>query len=660
MTGQEGLFDKDFSDKDLLGKDLMERGFQLAYFILPDRLTAVRIVAGAMNKLKAQSGRESRRTYWRDKHLKRGITRITRNEQDALQWLIFYEADRYEEEQEKSGGATLRDLVVRYIKNLVRMTTAMSSFHVNVGLQRLLHNYSTAETQRVYETVTERYLGADEYRRAKSVLMNKLEKRFGGLLRTIRAGHGELRFEVEQDQSLWAALVETCLKIFTPWSTHHACPVPSDYNASPEKLPQRLSGKGPDQVDPNDVEINRCHAFIDPICYGRLMRALTFDAPGQRLALPRFFMDINSNDSTGRPTQPPTLAPDERKQIMDELSAQDKRRKNASVQSVSLVVDGMERARLDLHNPDLHNQSGATFTAIEIEEGAELIELRAQQESGDLLLAVQPVLYEQGHGIAPLRIILFRQGWRKFALEIVPGPQTAEGPRHAAVKLSYTANPLAEFLHAGLLHAGLLDSDGDRQAWSSGTRFSRTRYAAGALALVTVGWGLGIATHMRMQKPQTVAALPLLTPATQMKPTEPVVALENRKNIPQVSAALSFVLVPDEDVVRTVGSAGYPSVSLPSQPVVVNLELPIDSAHVKKSFRASLKEFQSHREILSESHLKAKKTAKRSSVLFALPSVMLENRQDYAVDLSATSPEGASEDVGSYTFRAVRILDNKR
>jgi hypothetical protein len=46
-------------------------------------------------------------------------------------------------------------------------------------------------------------------------------------------------------------------------------------------------------------------------------------------------------------------------------------------------------------------------------------------------------------------------------------------------------------------------------------------------------------------------------------------------------------------------------------------------------------------------------------VLFSLPSVLLENQQDYAVDLSAGSSEGAYEDVGSYTFHAVRVLDKK-
>src|SRR5262249_62321255 len=105
---------------------------------------------------------------------------------------------------------------------------AMSSFYVNIGLYRLLHNYSTADAQRSYETITERYLGADEYRRAKAVLMDKLERRFGRYIRTIRTQHGERRFEAWENQQRWADLVGSCLTLFIPWSTRQSCPVSSD------------------------------------------------------------------------------------------------------------------------------------------------------------------------------------------------------------------------------------------------------------------------------------------------------------------------------------------------------------------------------------------------------------------------------------------------
>src|SRR5258708_29782080 len=106
----------------------MEKGFRLAHFIVPDRPTAIAILVRAMNKLETQRGQESKRNYWRDKYLKRWITRVTRDDGDTLQWLIYFESDYYEKQQEESGEPTTKDMVVRFIKNLVRITTAMSSF----------------------------------------------------------------------------------------------------------------------------------------------------------------------------------------------------------------------------------------------------------------------------------------------------------------------------------------------------------------------------------------------------------------------------------------------------------------------------------------------------------------------------------------------------
>src|SRR5450755_604665 len=180
--------------------DLSQRGFRLAYFVVRDRSSAIQIVTKAWNKLNARSKQESKRAYWRDKYLKRWVSKISRTDCDTLQWLIYFECEDYEKRQEQCGWVTAEALVIRYVKSVVQMTTGMSSFYVAIGLHRLVHDYSTAEIQRVYELVTERYLGADEYRRAKRFVMNKLALRFGDLLKTVTVAHGEVRFELSEDQ----------------------------------------------------------------------------------------------------------------------------------------------------------------------------------------------------------------------------------------------------------------------------------------------------------------------------------------------------------------------------------------------------------------------------------------------------------------------------
>ncbi|HET9792469.1 MAG TPA: hypothetical protein VFR08_14320, partial [Candidatus Angelobacter sp.] len=415
--------------------DLWERGFQLAYFLFPERGTALRILTGALNKLHVQRGRETRRSYWRDKHLKRGITRITRDESDALQWLIFSESDAVEKQQEQDRPALPAELAVRYIKNLVRMTTAMSSFYVNIGLHRLLYNYSTAETQRVYESVTERFLGADEYRRAKSALMKKLHKRFA-TLKTCRTQHGELRFEPCPQQEAWARLVDICLRNFTPWSTLQACPVPQDYDAARDKLPSRLSGNGGERVDLNQVEINRCHAFIDPVCDSRLMEALLLQPPQERLALPRFYMENQDTNNDRTPSGPISgLTPEEREDISKELSGQSTRRKQAQPQSIIVVVDGEERARLQLKTGDKQT--------IQLEEGDELIEVRTRFADQDLLLAIHPVAYTESRGLAAAQECIWRGQFGTLNLVIEPAGSAGEAPALATATFDFRPHAFA-------------------------------------------------------------------------------------------------------------------------------------------------------------------------------------------------------------------------
>src|SRR5215469_4830391 len=170
-------------------QDFLQHGFSLAYFIFPHRTAALRILTGAINKLKSKTGQERKRAYWRDKFLKSHITRITRNEEDTLQWLIYLESDSDEKTQEALGRSSVEEMVVRYVKSLIRLSTGMSSFYVNVAIHRLLYSYTTSETQKLYEVVADHYREADEYRRAKRLLMLRLESRFGAQIRATKADH---------------------------------------------------------------------------------------------------------------------------------------------------------------------------------------------------------------------------------------------------------------------------------------------------------------------------------------------------------------------------------------------------------------------------------------------------------------------------------------
>jgi len=328
----------------------LEKGFELAYFLAQDRTSAIEILAGALDKLSVQCRREKRRFYWRYNHACQPIRRITHQELDAFQWLIMFESEPYERAQEQRGSHSLRDMVVRYIKHLVQITMSMSSFYVCVGMNRLLYSYSTSETQAVFELLTQRFPGADQYRRAKKMLTGQVRERFGELVETIRTRHGEIRFKTLEDQSRWHELVCECLSMFSPWSTdgwcEHFSPRVNDIPRSSLSLVEGTT------VGPDAQETIYSHMFIEPVCRSNLSAVLSFSSPQARLSLPRFAMREEAppgNDSNE--TQGPRvskLSEEEKALIARRLNASEARRQRRCPGSGSVIVDDLERSRFEL------------------------------------------------------------------------------------------------------------------------------------------------------------------------------------------------------------------------------------------------------------------------------------------------------------------------
>ncbi|HYX53507.1 MAG TPA: hypothetical protein VE783_08645 [Candidatus Limnocylindrales bacterium] len=600
-------------------EDLVEKGFQLAWFLYPDRQIAISILTGALNKLHVQHGLEARRSYWRDKHLKRRITRITREEADALQWLICFESEAYEKDQEQRHGASLHLLAIRYVKTLVRVTTAMSSFHVNVGLQRLVYSYSTEEAQRFYEALTERYLGGDEYRRAKAALMQKLQQRFGALLETVRGQHGELRFAPCEAQEKWVDLSRRCLDFLTPWSTSGACPIPSDFGAHGSKLPAQLSVRSGQSTDADRIEINRCHAFIDPTCFGRLAEALALDAPLRKLALPRFNMP-QETDMSGPPSPSP-LSEVERDQINHQLKQESSRRRNSAPNALRVRLDGVDVKTIGV-------QTRAEI-ALPLGEGAELIEVVTSDPEGQLLLGVYPVAYDEQGAFLPTELALnTARGILK--LQVTPDATTAT----ATLSLSFAPQ-------SGIL-AGVFSNREHPRAFLP-------KFVLPTLALAL---GFFIGRYPAVREHRSTAAEPSVS---RSQASQPVTAAAAPQKAPASvsllpdAPAYSVRLVPDELATRSAGSGATRRVLLPEQQSVIHFQLPIALAGKQGRFAVSLKTFLGQEQLLEVSSLRPSGSADHPVLQVPVPSELLHGGEDYSLVLR-TRTGSQWEDLSSYTF----------
>jgi hypothetical protein len=378
--------------------ELLNRAFQLAYFIHDDKRTALRVAAEAAAKLEVAAVAQAKRLYYTPgnrRPLKEGgtngaRTKVFLSDRHLLQRLVYIESEKYERErEEREGGVDAGQLLIHFIKHLVRVTTKRSSFYVALGLSRLLYNYTTAETMEIYSVVVQdpdRTKDDFYYRSRKGRLMEEFKERFGPLLVVAHGPRGEERFRsAAQVEEELAHLTAEALRCFTPWNT--PCRLPTGFDPSADEVLELSTRPGTDE---DAVEMNRMHTAVHPDCYERLALSLRLAAPSERLALPEFSLPKGANGMNGRGggRRPPFLSGDELRALKDELSEQAARRKRSYSGLLSVVVDGRERARLD--------PARGSSVGLSVAEGAELVEVYAVETDERILLAAH--LLDAGRG----------------------------------------------------------------------------------------------------------------------------------------------------------------------------------------------------------------------------------------------------------------------
>ncbi len=598
--------------------DLFERGFRLAYFLLPHRPLAVQVLTEAMNRLNARCRQENKRAYWRDKYLKRWGSKISRADGDTLQWLIYFAAEQYEKQLEERGDFTTEDLVIRYVKSLIQTTSGMSSFYVAVGLHRLLHNYSTSEVQRMYELITDRYLGGDEYRRAKRMLMNKLSDRFSKTLKTATVARGEMRFEPGEDQSCWISLVRACLEMFIPWSTSCRCMVPANDGSGSVLVPRLLSGIDAG-VSPDSVEMNRCHALIDPVCFSRVTKLLAFDPSESRLALPKFHKVPGGQNKPAGPRYPTGLSSHERQAIQAHLGSESSRRKKAPPHILRIGVDGTELTRLD---PRQESEM-----CLDLRKGAKLIEVWTEDTDGSLLLATHLLAYSQADRIVS-SMARIEIGKAKLDL-VVSANESNDGEWSASLRVIYT-KPLPRV----------------RGSWFS-PPLPSLQYAAMALLLVGTGWILGSAKNNRELTSERARMERAIVEA-KVSSAQSTESLRAGQTIGVVTQRL----IPYELGTRGVNSSDSTRIFIPPGSALINLELPISTSN-DRTYNAVLRLFPDRTVVLSE-EIHSSKGDREQLIVFPVPAALALRNREYMVELNTTNAPEQREYLGTFMFSVIK------
>lgn len=599
-------------------QDWLKRGFHLAYFVFPDRPTALQILADATSKLEVHRAREKKRVYWRHKHLKRRITRVIREHDDMFQWLIYLEAEKYEKQQEEDGLQTKEDLVIRYVKHLAQITTPMSSFYVNIGFQRLLHNYTTAETRSIYELVTNQFPANEEYRKVKGVLMRRIQERFANFLRTREASRGEFQFEPDDHAEMVANLIEKCLDFFMPWSSTPACGLSEARSRIQWHQDRKLTNSGSSNRF-DTIETYRYHTFIHSPCLAKLAKELGLDSPYERLSVPRFFLNAEGDNWSNPPSgREPTseLSDAEQQVIGSRIDREVLQRRQIQPEHLRILVDGNEFAEIDI--------AQANTVQRELEIGVQLIEIWAVNGNETVLLAVH---------------------WIEYSDIDTPVPTVA------VVEIGKTGKLLLKII-GGASSAGLIleVQPGRRLArWKEFFRLPTWRHipARHAFVMTTV---LMLFAAMAYRRETLKQRAIIESTNRELAQERSFGSRQQRLSGASGYQIAAFSVPPDSVRPRGMQTQDIFRISIPSNAALVNLNL-AESAPSEQRYRAKLRLLLEQRVVLEEDDLKANVAGNGiSAVPFPIPASILFANAYYVVTLDAIGKDGRVGQTQTFTF----------
>jgi hypothetical protein len=396
----------------------IDKAFQLAYFLHDDRKIAKQIIVRAMNKLETASNAQFKRYYYtptgRAENSRAARSRVSMNDLQLLQRLVFVESENFEREKESNNSADELSLLTYFIKHLVRISLKRNSFYVTLGVARILHNYGTNDAMEIYNIVVqdpERVHDDYYYRSRKGVLMKELKARFGDLIETVKVNRGEERFQAKTISENLFEAAQNSLKIFTPWKT--SCVIPEKFNPFEDVIKSfHFNKNNPDEE--HLTEVNRIHAALHPACFARLTGALKLPASEEKMEIPKFMISenlLNIDDNNNDRNEPPRLEANELQAIKDILHAQAESRRAASANLLRVVVDGNEQTKINLLATGAIN--------FDLDDSAEMIEVRIVEKEGETILATHLLSFDDLIGGNQTQTVVL-EGGQKVSFQLQP------------------------------------------------------------------------------------------------------------------------------------------------------------------------------------------------------------------------------------------------
>jgi hypothetical protein len=277
---------------------------------------------------------------------------------------------------------------------------------------------------------------------------------------------------------------------------------------------------------------------------------------------------------------------------------------------VAIVIDGVEHSQLDL--------TQKRQLQIEIQAGVSLIEIRGEDDRGDLLLATHLISYADNAFEFARSTAVLSNGKLKFG--VTPVAKLGQEAPRAILSLKYYPKfHLPSFLTAW--HG--FRSSGRPIRW----------YALAGVAMVLIGWGVTGVFYARKIKLLEQQLQQVQRNQQQLSPTA-------------ARAIISYTLTRDDQRVRGFETADIPEIALLRSPAV-SLVLPLSRTEEARTYSAELKTFSGDRTLLTQNFLQATRTDAGPAVEIVIPADLLKADTYYTVHLHS------QDTTDRFTFKVV-------
>lgn len=361
------------------------------------------------------------------------------------------------------------------------------------------------------------------------------------------------------------------------------------------------------------MEIKLCHVLIDPECSKRVLTQLALDSPDTKLALPRFDMPQRQekNDGGAPPGSAPDLSLTDLDEIQRRLAGADARRRSIAPRVVTVIVDGVEQAHMNL--------TGISQVELEIEESATLIEVRGEDNHGSVLVATHFVSRTDSGFNRAEDFATISGGRLKFRIR--PTLTSVGIMPRATLCLSY--RPRLSFPRPGVF-------------WRVLTK-SRRPVLSYALAGITIAIIASAVTGAFYRN--------------QIKELERQLREAHRNTSPR--AITSYTLIRDDQRVRNIEASAIPEIPLQAQAPAVNLDLPLLRNAKTQAVSVELKTFTGEVTLLTLNSIQARRTDTGLRIDVIVPTALFHAETYYMVRVQS------SDATDNFTFKVVpKMSDN--